>query len=163
MKTALYPGSFDPVTVGHAEVIARAARLFDRVVVGVLFNPDKAGGALPVAKREELLREVCAGLENVEITAFPGLLVEAVRACGADVVVRGLRTAGDAETELQMARVNRHLDGVETLFLASSPETVALSSSIAREVARFGGSLRGIVPECVREKAERWLGPVSKS
>lgn len=157
MKTALYPGSFDPVTVGHEEIIRRASALFDRVIVGVLYNPNKAGGALNVEKRMDLLRAVTAELPNVEVAAFAGLLVDAVRQCGADVVLRGVRAESDVPTELQMARVNRHLSGVETLFLASSPETVAISSSIAREVARFGGSLRGIVPECVREEAESLL------
>lgn len=162
MRTALYPGSFDPATVGHEEVIRRASALFDRVIVGVLYNPNKQG-ALTIEKRTALLEKITAGMKNVDIAAFPDmLLVEAVKRCGADVVLRGIRGQADAESELQMARVNRQLSGVETLFIASSPETVAISSSIAREVACFGGSLAGIVPEAAREEAEAWLCPVGR-
>ena len=157
MRTVLYPGSFDPVTLGHMDIIGRAATAFDRVIVGVLYNPDKPSGMLTTAQRVECLREATAGLENVRVAAFSGLLVEAARACGACAVLRGVRSEADAALELQMARVNRHLSGIETVFLASSPETVAISSSIAREVARFGGSLAGIVPQAAQEKAERWL------
>lgn len=162
MRTALYPGSFDPVTVGHEEIIRRACALFDRVIVGVLYNPNKQG-VLTAERRMELLRDTTEGISNVEIAAFPDmLLVEAARRCGADAVLRGLRGQADAEMELQMARMNRRLAGVETLMMASSPETVAVSSSVAREIARFGGSLRGIVPETAREKAEKWLNPAGK-
>ena len=157
VRTILYPGSFDPVTVGHVQIALRARGLFDRVVVGVLHNPAKLGGALSVSQRLELLRDAFAGEEKIEIAAFSGLLVEAARACGACAVLRGVRSEADAAVELQMARVNRYLSGIETVFLASSPETVAISSSIAREVARFGGSLAGIVPQAVLEKAERYL------
>lgn len=162
MRTALCPGSFDPVTVGHEEVIRRACALFDRVIVGVLYNPNKQG-TLTIERRVELLGDMTKDLPNVEIAAFPDmLLVEAVRMCGADVVLRGIRGQTDVESELQMARMNRRLAGVETLFLASSPEMEIISSSVAREIAHFGGSLRNIVPETAREKAEAWLTAVGK-
>lgn len=152
MRIALYPGSFDPVTVGHMDIIARAAALFDRVVVGVLHNPAKPSGVFTPAERVQLLLDSVAGLDNVEVRMFSGLLVDAARACGARIVVRGLRTMADAEVELQMARINRQIGDVETLFLAASPQVMHVSSEMVRQVGRYGGDLRGMLPGAIEKR-----------
>ncbi|HIQ63038.1 MAG TPA: pantetheine-phosphate adenylyltransferase [Candidatus Avichristensenella intestinipullorum] len=157
MRTVLYPGSFDPVTLGHMDIIGRAATAFDRVIVGVLYNPDKPSGMLTTAQRVECLREATAGLENVRVAAFSGLLVDAVRACGADAVVRGLRTEGDCDVEMQMARLNRQMGGVETVFLAASPACMHISASMVRQIATMNGSLRGLVPPSLEARLETLL------
>lgn len=157
MRTALYPGSFDPVTLGHLDIIRRAAALFDRVTVGVLYNAQKPSGAFSIPERLSLVEAVCKGLPNVEVHAFEGLLVEAVRTCRADAVIRALRTSADLEIELQMARLNRQLGGVETLMLAASPQVVHISSGMVREVGRLGGSLEGLVPEAILPRVTQAL------
>ena len=152
MRTALYPGSCDPVTAGHLDILTRASRMFDRVIVGVLHNPKKPSGAFSVDERLALLSEAANGLSNVEARAFSGLLVDAARACGADVVVRGIRGFSDVEIELQMARLNLKIGGVETVFLAAAPEVSQISAGMVREIARLGGNVRGLVPETVRQQ-----------
>lgn len=149
MTTALCPGSFDPPTNGHADVIGRAVSLFDRVVVAIIDNPSKQAMFTP-AERSALLADVHG--ENVEVTTFTGLLVDHVREVGADVVVKGLRTSDDYEYETQMAQMNRHLTGMETLFIPTRPEYRFISSSLVKEIARLGGSVGGLVPDVV-EKA----------
>lgn len=148
MITALVPGSFDPPTKGHVDVIGRCAGLFDRVVVAVANNPSKQ----PLFDAEErlaLLRECCAELANVSFASFDGLLVEFLKTAGADVIVKGLRVVTDFEYELQLAQMNRHLSGVVTLFVPTNPEFGYLSSSLVKEVAAFGGSVESLVPPCV--------------
>ena len=146
MTRLLYPGSFDPVTIGHMDIIRRAARLCDELVVAVMHNPEKAG-ALGVQKRVELLTRACAGLQNVRVIAHGGLLIDCAAQVGATAVVRGLRPLGDFETEYQMATVNRRLGGVETLLMTTSENVAGISSSIVRQIAAFGGSIDGMVPE----------------
>lgn len=146
MRTVLYPGSFDPVTNGHMDIIERAAALFDTVVVGVLHNAQKPSGAFPATERVQLLKAATAHLPGVHVNAYEGLLVDAVRECGADAVVRGLRSMGDADIELQMARLNRQLGQIETLMLAASPEVCHISASMVRDIGRHGGDLSGLVP-----------------
>jgi pantetheine-phosphate adenylyltransferase len=148
-RTALCPGSFDPPTNGHADVIGRAIALFDRVIVAVIDNPSKKSMFTP-AERKTLLAEIHG--DAVEVTSFSGLLVDHVREVGADVVVKGLRTVEDYEYETQMAQMNRHLTGMETVFIATRPEFRFISSSLVKEVARLGGSVGGLVPDVV-EKA----------
>lgn len=148
-STALCPGSFDPPTIGHADVIGRAIALFDRVIVAVIDNPSKKSMFTP-AERKTLLAEIHG--DAVEVTSFSGLLVDHVREVGADVVVKGLRTVEDYEYETQMAQMNRHLTGMETVFIATRPEFRFISSSLVKEVARLGGSVGGLVPDVV-EKA----------
>jgi pantetheine-phosphate adenylyltransferase len=149
MTTALCPGSFDPPTSGHADVIGRALSLFDRVVVAVIDNPSKSSMFSP-AEREALLTEMYG--DSIEVTSFSGLLVEHVREVGADVVVKGLRTVEDYEYETQMAQMNHHMTGMETLFLPTRPQYRFISSSLVKEIARLGGSVGGLVPDVV-EKA----------
>ena len=148
MKVAVCPGRFDPPTLGHVDVIGRAADLFERVVVAVVANPSKVP-LFSTAEREAMLREICRSWDNVEVAAFEGLLVDFARARGASVIVKGLRAVSDFEYELQMAQMNRHLDGTHTLFLATTPEHGYLSSSLVKDVARFGGKLEGLVPAVV--------------
>lgn len=145
MRTLLFPGSFDPVTLGHLDVIARARRLCDELVVAVMHNPDKRG-AIDVYARVELMRKACAAYPNVRVIAHDGLLVDCARETNADAVVRGLRPIGDFDAEYQMAQINRLVGGVETLLLPTSPQTANISSSIVRQLVQFGGSLEGLVP-----------------
>ncbi len=149
MTTALCPGSFDPPTNGHADVIARVINGFDRVVVSVIDNPSKKA-MFTASERMGLLKEMHG--EAIEVTSFDGLLVDHVREIGADVVVKGLRTVDDYQYETQMAQMNRHLTGMETVFIPTHPEFAFISSSLVREVARLGGSMSGLVPDVV-EKA----------
>jgi pantetheine-phosphate adenylyltransferase len=156
--TALCPGTFDPVTNGHLDIIERAARRFDALVVGVLDNPAKQP-LFGAEERVSLLKEATAELPNVTVEAFSGLLVDYANRRGADVVVKGLRAVTDFEFEIQMAQMNHRLAGVETLFMTTSPQWSFLSSSLVKEVARFGGDVAGLVPAPVAERlAERLQG-----
>jgi pantetheine-phosphate adenylyltransferase len=149
--TALCPGTFDPVTNGHLDIIERAAARFDAVIVGVLDNPSKQP-LFGVDERVQMLEEVTAGLDNVEIDPFSGLLVEFAARKGAGVVVKGLRAVTDFEFEIQMAQMNHQLTGLETLFMTTSPSWSFLSSSLVKEVARFGGDVSALVPKTVNER-----------
>ena len=148
-RTALCPGSFDPPTNGHADVIARTIALFDRVVVAVIDNPSKQT-IFTLEERESLLKEMYG--DDIEVTTFDGLLVDHVREVGADTVVKGVRTVEDYEYETQMAQMNRHMTGMETMFLPTRPEYRFISSTLVKEIARLGGSVGGLVPDVV-EKA----------
>ncbi len=149
--TALCPGTFDPVTNGHLDIIERAADRFDAVIIGVLDNPAKQP-LFGVDERVQMLKEVTAGLGNVEVDSFTGLLVEYATRKGAGVVVKGLRAVTDFEFEIQMAQMNHQLSGLETLFMSTSPSWSFLSSSLVKEVARFGGDVSGLVPKIVNER-----------
>jgi pantetheine-phosphate adenylyltransferase len=150
MRRAVCPGSFDPVTNGHLDVIRRAAGLFDEVIVAVLVNEAKRG-LFPVEERLEMLREALAasGDSNVKVDSFEGLLVDFCSANDVDVIVKGIRAAGDIDTELQMAQMNRSLSGVETVFLPTDPQWSYVSSSLVKEVARLGGDVSTHVPSSV--------------
>jgi pantetheine-phosphate adenylyltransferase len=152
MATAMYPGSFDPVTNGHLDVIERMARYFDEVVVAVIRNPQKATPLFSLEEREAMLAEVTRGLGNVRIEFFAGLLVDFAREHGADTIVKGLRAVSDFDYELQMAQMNQSLSGIETFFLATSPQYSFLSSSLVKEVARFGGDVSSLVPPVVAKR-----------
>jgi pantetheine-phosphate adenylyltransferase len=155
--TALCPGTFDPVTNGHLDIVGRAATHFGAVVVGVLENPSKQP-LFDVEERVAMLKEACADLAGVRVSAFSGLLVEFAEREGADVIVKGLRAISDYEFEIQMAQMNLRLGEVETLFMPTNPRWSFLSSSLVKEVARFGGDVEGLVPEVVRERLTERLG-----
>jgi pantetheine-phosphate adenylyltransferase len=157
--TALYPGSFDPLTNGHVDIIRRGARLFDRIIVAILVNPEKSP-LFTAAERVEIAREALADLPNVEVDTFDGLLVDYARRRRAGVIVRGLRAVSDFEYELQMALMNRRLNPeVETVFMMPAEPYTYVSSRLVKEVVALGGSVEGLVPEGVearlREKRRR--------
>jgi pantetheine-phosphate adenylyltransferase len=145
--TAIYPGTFDPITNGHLDIIERGVRLFDRVIVALLRNADK-DPLLPLAERQEIVRAVVARFPNVTVESFDGLLVDYCRARGARAIVRGMRALSDFEYELQMALMNRRLEpGVETVFMMPSEAWSYVSSRLVKEVARLGGDVTGLVPK----------------
>lgn len=152
MATALVPGSFDPVTNGHLDVIERVARFFESVIVAVIRNPQKSASLFSLEERETMLEEVTAHLHNVRIEYFAGLLVDFAREHGADTIVKGLRAVTDFDYELQMAQMNQTLSGIDTFFLATSPQYSFLSSSLVREVARYGGDVSSLVPPKVADR-----------
>ena len=146
MAIAIFPGSFDPVTNGHLDIIRRAAALFDELVVAVLDNPNKKGRFPPEA-RVDMLRRVTTAWPNVRAERFSGLLVKYAQRCGARVIVRGLRAANDFEYEFQMAQLNRGMsEAVETLFMMTAPQYAYVSSSGVREIAALGGDITPLVP-----------------
>ena len=148
-KRCVYPGSFDPVTKGHLDLIERASSLFDEVVVAVLHNPAKTG-LFPVEKRLSMLFAVCAHLPNVRFECFDGLLVDLMRRLDARIVIRGLRGVSDFESEFRMAQLNHQLSGqVETFFMTTAPEYANISSSAVREIGLFGGDITPFVPACI--------------
>ena len=149
--TAVCPGTFDPVTNGHLDIIGRTSQAFDEVVVGVLENPSKQP-LFAVGERVAMLEEACADLPNVLVASFSGLLVNFARTHGTAVIVKGLRAVSDYEAEIQMAQMNHRLGGVETLFMPTNPKWSFLSSSLVKEVARFGGEVEGLVPDHVRKR-----------
>lgn len=151
MTKALIPGSFDPVTFGHLDVVERTARLFEDVVVAPVVNPNKAT-LFDLDERQEMLTEATSHLTNVKVDAFDGLLVDFALACGAHVIVKGLRAVSDFDSELQMAQMNERLAGLATVFLPTAPEHSFLSSSLVREVARFGGDVSSMVPPAVAQR-----------
>ena len=158
-RICVYPGSFDPITLGHMDIIERAARLYDRVVVAVLRNPDKRG-CFPVAQRLDMIRRSCAHLPNVTADSFEGLTVAFTKAQGAAVMIRGLRAMVDFEGERALAQINQHIcPEVETVCLIGRPEHSAISSSGVREMASYGCSIRGYVPACIEEEIQRHFSP----
>ena len=151
MRRAVCPGSFDPVTNGHVDVIARAAALYDELVVAVLVNLGKAG-LFGVEERMALLREAVVDLPNVTVDSFEGLLVHYCRDRGIPVIVKGLRAVSDFEYELQMAQMNRELAAIETLFVPTAPQVGHLSSSLVKQIAMFGGDVSRLVPKAVNDR-----------
>ncbi len=151
MTTWLYPGSFDPVTVGHMDIIERATALCDTLVVAVMHNPDKRGGAFSPDQRVAMLQKACAPYPNVRVVKHSGLTVDCAKENGATVLVRGVRPLGDFEAEYQMAQVNRMIGGVQTLLMPTSAHLASISSSIVRQIAAFGGEIEGLVPEGIAQ------------
>ncbi len=151
MRRAVCPGSFDPVTNGHLDIVGRASRLFDEVIIGVLINQAKSG-LFTIEERIEMLREVTASYGNVRVDSFRGLLVDFCRTQQAAVVVKGLRAVSDFDYELQMAQMNIGLAGVETLFMPTNPLYSFLSSSLVKEVAKWGGDVSAHIPDVVGER-----------
>lgn len=149
-KTVICPGSFDPVTLGHIDIIRRAAKMFDRVIVGVLVNSAKSA-SFSIEERMEFLREATTDIDNVDVVSFDGLLAEYCRRNKIDAVVRGLRAMSDFEYEFQMAITNKKLNPkLETFFLTANSDSMYLSSSMVREVASMGGDIGNFVPSCIR-------------
>ena len=147
MRVAIYPGSFDPVTNGHLDIITRGSKVFDKLIVGVLVNIDKVG-LFSIEERVELIKRVTSHLENVEVDSFNGLLVDLAKKNNARVILKGLRAVSDFEYEFQMALMNSQLDAeVETLFMTTSAANSFLSSSSVKQVAKFGGDIKGLVPD----------------
>jgi pantetheine-phosphate adenylyltransferase len=155
MLTVVYPGTFDPITRGHEDLVRRAASLFDRVVVAIADSESKRP-LFTAAERIGMAREVLAGFANVEVLGFSGLLMDFVNACGARIIVRGLRAVSDFEYEFQMAGMNRKLyPEVETMFLTPAEQYLFMSSTIVREIARFGGDVASFVHPTVEAALKR--------
>ncbi|MHB8437870.1 MAG: pantetheine-phosphate adenylyltransferase [Acidimicrobiales bacterium] len=152
MTVALFPGSFDPFHNGHLEVVERAGRLFDEVVVAVLRNPQKAEPLFSIAEREDMVREATGHLVNVRIVAVTKLVVEVAADQGASVIVKGLRAVTDFDNELQMAQMNRQLSGIETMFIPTNATSSFVAARLLREVARYGGDVSAFVPKVVEAR-----------
>lgn len=151
MTTAVCPGSFDPITNGHLDIVTRASRHFDEVVVLVTGNPTKTSGLFSIDERVELIREVTAHLNGVRVDSWGGLLVDYTSAHHITALVKGLRSSLDYEYELPMAQMNRRLTGVDTYFLLTDEKYGYISSSLTKEVAKYGGDVTGLVPDAARE------------
>ena len=151
-NTVICPGSFDPVTLGHLDVITRAANMFDKVLVAVLVNSSKRP-TFSIEERMELLRDATDGLDNVEIVSFEGLLAEYCKSRGVNAIVKGLRAVSDFEYEFQMAIANKRLNPeLETIFLTADSDSMYLSSSMVREIGSMGGDISNFVPACVHDR-----------
>lgn len=157
MSGAVCPGSFDPVTLGHIDVFERAAAQFDVVIVAVLVNPNKTG-MFTIDERIAMISEACAHLPDLRVEAGHGLVVDFVRARGLSAIVKGLRTGTDFEYEVQMAQMNKHIAGVDTFFVATAPQYSFVSSSLAKEVAGFGGDVSALLPDSVNRRLAAKLG-----
>ena len=155
MRTAVFPGTFDPLTVGHVDLIERGTRLFDRVIVAILVNPAKQP-MFPVDERLAMIRETFAGRDDVQVESFRGLLVDLVGRTRAVAVMRGVRGVTDFDAERQMALMNRHLSAdADTVFLVPSAATAHVSASLVREIAAVGGAVAGLVPPAVEARFAR--------
>jgi pantetheine-phosphate adenylyltransferase len=160
MRRAIYPGSFDPITNGHLDVICRASRLFDELIVAVASNEQKKTSLFSFSERVDLIEQVCRDAQNVVVVHFDGLLVDFARRRGASAILRGLRAVSDFEFEFQMALMNRKMEpGIETVFLMPREEYTYLSSSLIKEIARLGGAVDAFVPSCVAKALEAKLRP----
>jgi pantetheine-phosphate adenylyltransferase len=151
MSGAVCPGSFDPVPLGHIDVFERAAAQFDEVIVAVLGNPGKSG-MFTVEERIEMIEEACEHLSNLRVESGQGLVVDFVKSRGLTAIVKGLRTGADFEYEVQMAQMNKHIAGVDTFFVATTPQYSFVSSSLAKEVAGFGGDVSALLPASVNRR-----------
>lgn len=152
MKTVICPGSFDPVTLGHIDIIGRASQLFDHVIVAVLVNSNKTP-TFTTEERIELLKEALKGLDNIEVVGFSGLLADYARERGAVALVKGLRAVSDFEYEFQMSLINKKLNPqLETIFFTTQSQNMYLSSSVVKQIASFGGDISDFVPKCIHDK-----------
>lgn len=148
MTLAMYPGSFDPVHVGHLDIVEAAARLFDDVVVVAMYNPDKAG-YFPLDQRKALLADAVAHVDNVRTVSATGLVVQAAADLGADVIVKGIRGSADLDIEMQMAQTNKSVTGIQTVFIPTEPQRSFVSSRFIREINNEGGDVTHLVPDAV--------------
>jgi pantetheine-phosphate adenylyltransferase len=156
MSGAVCPGSFDPVTLGHVDIFERAAAQFDEVIVAVLVNPKKSG-MFDIDERIAMISEATTHLPNLRAESGQGLVVDFVKERGFTAIVKGLRTGTDFEYELQMAQMNKHIAGVDTFFVATTPQYSFVSSSLAKEVAMFGGDVSALLPEPVNRRLQAKL------
>ena len=157
-RIAIYPGSFDPVTLGHIDITKRGLKLFDRIIVTILLNPSKKS-LFTIDERLEMLNESMAGMENIEFDTYDGLLVDYAHQRGAHAVLRGMRAVSDFEYEFQLALMNRKLNReVETVFFMTGLRWIFTSSSIIKEAARFGGDVSDMVPPCVHQRIKAKFG-----
>ena len=154
---AIYPGTFDPITNGHLDIIERAHRHVQSLIVAVSQNPGKSP-MFTLEERVATVEEILSGIDGVEVATFDGLLVDFAQARGARILVKGLRAVSDFEYEMQMAQMNQRLAGVDTLFMVANPTYSFLSSSLVKEVARFGGSVEGLVPPEVARRLKERIG-----
>lgn len=158
MRIAVCPGSFDPVTLGHLDIINRASRLFDKVIVLVSFNPGKSTASFSVDERMKMIKTVSSHLHNVEVDSYDGLLANYLKKTGAVAIVKGLRAVSDFEYEFQMALANKKLyNNAETVFLTTNSENMYLSSSVVKEIASLGGDISGLVPPEIHETIKNRL------
>lgn len=163
MQSAVYPGSFDPITNGHLDIIKRSARCFEKLYVAVFNNPSKTP-LFSVSERLEMIRDECEDMPNVEVVGASGLLVDFARRNGINIMVKGLRAVSDFDYEFKMALMNKKLDpGIETVFMMTSIDYLYLSSSLVKEVAQYGGCIKDLVPPRVETKSIRKMREVSVS
>ena len=158
MTTVLYPGSFDPFHNGHRELVETAAYLFDRVVVAAIRNPQKAGGLFELDERKEMIRESLSHLDNIEVISMADLVTRVAKECGADFIIKGLRSTIDFESEISQAQINLNVSGVHTLFLPSASANSAIASKYIRDIARFGGDVSSMVPAPVAKRLQERYG-----
>ena len=162
MRVAVYPGSFDPITNGHLDIIERALKVFDKVIVAILINPTKKG-LFSAEERVELIKKVTKDLDNVEVESFEGLLVDFLAKKDTNIIIKGLRAVSDFEYEFQMALMNNKLNSdVETVFMMTSAEYSYLSSSSVKQVAFFDGSVEGLIPSMIIEKLKEKVRKVKE-
>jgi pantetheine-phosphate adenylyltransferase len=158
-KIAVYPGSFDPITNGHIDLLTRGLRMFDEIIVLIAYNPNKPAHLFSVEERMEMVKEVVKPYQNVRVDSYPGLLVDYVKNAGANVILRGLRALSDFEYEFQLALINRRLNrDIETVFLMTGYKWFFTSSQIIKEAASLGGSVKGLVPDVVYLKLQEKFG-----
>lgn len=162
-RVAVYPGSFDPITNGHVDLVKRGIKMFDEIIILIATNPDKIS-LFSVEERLEMIREIYKDNEKVKVDSYPGLLIDYLKKCEVNVIFRGLRALSDFENEFQMALMNRRLNrDVETIFLMAGFKWFYTSSSIIKEAASFGGSVKGMVPDMVCQKLQEKFAELRRS